>query len=365
MDYKKTYNSFIDSRRKKENLFTKDDYTEIHHIIPRCMGGSNESSNLIKLTPEDHFFAHLLLAKAYGGKNWLALSSMINRGTKTEEISYKEYRRERKRFDISRKFIAKQLSGLNNTNADRKIYTIRNAESGEELTGYRCDLYEKTGLDSSQFSALINGRKRSFKKWYYPANNPDGIVGAKARALVIKENSQIINLYHYDGRSWAGKPQDFQEEFGTILNFRLDNPNSKCHGWFRTKEAAENFMERKKVAVLSRRLLKVQVNEKELFFTENEIMKNFGLSRNDLRLLKSGIVDEIKGVSILEFKETSYNKFYKFLHIKNNKEFVGTIKQASVFFNIKESNLRSLVKGKRKKCVTKGVTLIKETKNEL
>jgi len=40
-------------------------YVEKHHIIPKCMGGSDDISNLIKLTPEEHYVAHQLLLKIY------------------------------------------------------------------------------------------------------------------------------------------------------------------------------------------------------------------------------------------------------------------------------------------------------------
>jgi|LakMenEpi03Aug12_release.lakeMendotaPanAssembly.Ray.scaffolds.fasta_scaffold108455_3 hypothetical protein len=58
MNYQKIY----------EQLTAKDmiaDYTEKHHIIPRCMGGSNNPSNLVLLTPEAHYVAHQLLVKIY------------------------------------------------------------------------------------------------------------------------------------------------------------------------------------------------------------------------------------------------------------------------------------------------------------
>jgi len=42
-----------------------DGYKERHHIIPRCMGGSDEVDNLVDLTPEEHFVAHQLLVKIY------------------------------------------------------------------------------------------------------------------------------------------------------------------------------------------------------------------------------------------------------------------------------------------------------------
>lgn len=38
-------------------------YTEIHHIIPRSLGGTDESTNLVKLSLRKHFICHLLLTK--------------------------------------------------------------------------------------------------------------------------------------------------------------------------------------------------------------------------------------------------------------------------------------------------------------
>lgn len=37
---------------------------EKHHILPRCMGGS-DADNIIKLTSREHFVAHALLARAF------------------------------------------------------------------------------------------------------------------------------------------------------------------------------------------------------------------------------------------------------------------------------------------------------------
>ncbi|YP_010844128.1 homing endonuclease [Salmonella phage KM16] len=42
-----------------------DGYTESHHIIPKCMGGNNSDSNLVRLTPEEHYLAHQLLVRIY------------------------------------------------------------------------------------------------------------------------------------------------------------------------------------------------------------------------------------------------------------------------------------------------------------
>jgi len=61
MNYLKHYNKLIERARNRK----LDCYKERHHIIPRCLGGSNDQSNLADLTGREHFIAHLLLVKIY------------------------------------------------------------------------------------------------------------------------------------------------------------------------------------------------------------------------------------------------------------------------------------------------------------
>lgn len=74
MNYQRIYDEFIKDRRIKE--LTISGYTEKHHIIPRSHGGDNSKGNLIKLSAQDHYFAHELLAKIHGGGMWSALFIM-------------------------------------------------------------------------------------------------------------------------------------------------------------------------------------------------------------------------------------------------------------------------------------------------
>ena len=59
---------------KTRNSSMKDVHS--HHIIPRCIGGKDSPDNLVNLTFREHFVAHLLLAKIYGGKLWHAVKMM-------------------------------------------------------------------------------------------------------------------------------------------------------------------------------------------------------------------------------------------------------------------------------------------------
>lgn len=61
MDYQKHYNLLIERSRNR----ILEGYVERHHIIPKCLGGSDSDDNLAILTPEEHFLAHQLLVKIY------------------------------------------------------------------------------------------------------------------------------------------------------------------------------------------------------------------------------------------------------------------------------------------------------------
>lgn len=63
MDYEAIYGRIIDRARGR----FLSCYAESHHIVPRCMGGTDERANLVRLTPEEHFLAHQLLVKMHPG----------------------------------------------------------------------------------------------------------------------------------------------------------------------------------------------------------------------------------------------------------------------------------------------------------
>ena len=44
-------------------------YSELHHIIPKSLGGTNDSTNLVRLTAREHFIVHMLLTKCMSTKN--------------------------------------------------------------------------------------------------------------------------------------------------------------------------------------------------------------------------------------------------------------------------------------------------------
>jgi len=61
MNYLNIYNQLV--FRSISRQLTE--YSEKHHIIPKCMNGTNKSNNIVKLTAREHFLAHLLLVRIY------------------------------------------------------------------------------------------------------------------------------------------------------------------------------------------------------------------------------------------------------------------------------------------------------------
>ena len=64
MNYLKIYNNIVNNALTRPS----QGYTEKHHIVPRSLGGSDDSSNLVELTAKEHFVCHRLLTKIYQGK---------------------------------------------------------------------------------------------------------------------------------------------------------------------------------------------------------------------------------------------------------------------------------------------------------
>jgi len=95
-------------------------YTEKHHILPKSMGGNNNKTNLVKLTPRAHYLAHYMLWKAYGNKEmafaWHCMNS-ISRTKIDDSSKYIRYINSKvyiKSIIETRKILRESKLGINN-----------------------------------------------------------------------------------------------------------------------------------------------------------------------------------------------------------------------------------------------------------
>lgn len=67
MNYEENYKKIIKRAKERNNL--RIDNLELHHIIPRSLGGDDSLENLVLLTPREHYLAHYLLYKFLTGES--------------------------------------------------------------------------------------------------------------------------------------------------------------------------------------------------------------------------------------------------------------------------------------------------------
>jgi len=105
--YQKWYNALIDNAKKRAWVKkTAPCYVERHHIIPKSLGGSNDSNNLVFLTAREHCVAHLMLCR-FGNKNQMinALQRFMSSNKTVSSILYESCK---KQFSI---MISERLKG--------------------------------------------------------------------------------------------------------------------------------------------------------------------------------------------------------------------------------------------------------------
>jgi hypothetical protein len=84
--YSKLYFKITSNAKQRIN----EGYTEIHHIIPQSLGGSNDKENLVELTAREHFICHWLLVKMTEGKDRSKMLYALN-GMKAENRYQQRY----------------------------------------------------------------------------------------------------------------------------------------------------------------------------------------------------------------------------------------------------------------------------------
>lgn len=253
MNWNKIYNDFIEDRKIK----TVKGYYEKHHILPRALGGTDEKENLIILSASDHLFAHLLLARIYGGTMWFALKLMLEVAPNNKSKRLKVNRSKRFHYELMRKntskYYSRNYSGANSPNADTEKYMLHNDSDDGSLNiayGNRFELEEQTGLNTSEISALLTGRRMSSKGFYFKKYNPKGLIGYRA---IHEEKNKNIYHFIYDGY----KNKHKISKYGLDMMFGKENVSRLLKGQYidgwniygiMTKKEHKSMMSRKRAS---------------------------------------------------------------------------------------------------------------------
>lgn len=107
--YTITYNNIVN--RAKSRVLVG--YGENHHIIPKSLGGSDNKTNLVKLTAREHFICHLLLTKMVTGKAKRSMTFAVWSLTNLDHSKVRgRYKVTSHRYEILKKLCAQASSEL-------------------------------------------------------------------------------------------------------------------------------------------------------------------------------------------------------------------------------------------------------------
>ena len=118
MNYQKIYNQIIERAQIRQLR----GYKERHHIVPKCLGGSNDKSNLVELTAREHFICHRLLCKIYPNNDKLLYALWLMAIGKQKAKSLDKFKLSSRTYEtIKLSFINKVTGKSKPSNKGRKI----------------------------------------------------------------------------------------------------------------------------------------------------------------------------------------------------------------------------------------------------
>lgn len=224
----------------RDNVKDEDNYQEIHHIVPRCMGGNDEYDNLIYLYAQEHYYAHKLLALENPENNslqcaWLAVSGWKNKNHQNEiKLTPEEYEQARlkvsnimKNREITEETKRKisenhaDISGEKNPmygkhHTEETKEKLRQKNLGKKLTQEHKDKISK----SSKGRIISEETKKKMGENHWDCS---GGKHPKANKVVCIETGDVFECAKYAGM-WAGLKGNNP---GTSIIAQIRNPLTK------------------------------------------------------------------------------------------------------------------------------------------
>ena len=105
MNYSKIYYNIINYRL--QHPLNEEQYGEKHHIQPKSLGGTDDKTNIVKLTAREHFICHALLAEMYDlyTMKWYKMNHafMMMKASSSKHMRYMNSRLyEKKKMDFQK-----------------------------------------------------------------------------------------------------------------------------------------------------------------------------------------------------------------------------------------------------------------------
>lgn len=168
-----------------------DSYTENHHILPRCMNGSDAPQNLVELTAEEHYVAHQLLVKMHPGVAGLihAVVFMSRRCTGNKSYGW------------ARKKLGSLWSGRTHSDESKKKMSTK-------AMGRRASIETRSKMSASHIGKTLGNKSRFGKP--HSEETKEKIGAAHRGKVVSQETREKLSFYR------RGKPTTLGRTFGPM-----------------------------------------------------------------------------------------------------------------------------------------------------
>lgn len=262
--YLTRYIKFIQSRTKKDGIFEK------HHICPRANDLFPEYSsfkihpwNMIKLTPREHFIAHLLLWKTYGGSQLSAIVIMAGKNKKRSRLYNKlreefiikqsQLQKDKKRKPLSKEHRQKLSVAHKNRKpiSEETRLKLKNKNVSEE-TRKRMSASQKGRIITPEARLKISESKRGKSlstehieklKIASKTRPPESIIAKNKRKEKLKGRNNPNydhTIYHWKHEIYGyfiGTRHELKHNFPQCkiatgnLSLPIKYPHKNCKGW--------------------------------------------------------------------------------------------------------------------------------------
>lgn len=187
--YTRWYYNIIANAKNKE----QSGYTERHHIIPRGLGGLDNSSNIIVLKAREHYICHLLLTKMVVGedktKMVYAFWILSNRLKQKRSKVYENLRQEFSELMKKRKHSNESKAKISAANKGKKISEAQKQHLREINIGRKRHVSDqhRENLSKANKGRIVSDET---KRKLSIANKGQG----KGRTLLDETKEKLSNL---------------------------------------------------------------------------------------------------------------------------------------------------------------------------
>ena len=240
MKYTKVYNNLIKKGKlRKLDKSKLNFYTEKHHIIPSCIGGNDDSDNLVLLTAREHFIAHWLLAKIHYNSPGLIYAwwSFYNFGEdslgRNLKLTSRGYQLVREKFSKIHSNTMKEMWKSNEYREKRSI-TLSLPEIRAKISESQLEAQNKPEVKEK----ISKGVKAAFKRPGVKEKHSAAVKKSLNNFETKKKQSNSSKIRQRTGKHWQdydllyklwiklNRPK--RGSFGTYIS-KLGYPKSNYH----------------------------------------------------------------------------------------------------------------------------------------